>query len=64
MYHWLGTPEEDKVLKIYDTDHWLDTKELIRESLNWLDEYLGPVTASTPSQQAERRLPPLLPASR
>jgi hypothetical protein len=50
MYHWLGTPEEDKVLKIYDMDHWLDRKELIRKSLNWLDEFLGPVTASTPYQ--------------
>jgi len=43
MFHFLGTKEPDKVLKIYDTDHWLEKKELIRESLVWLDTYLGPV---------------------
>jgi dienelactone hydrolase len=43
MFHFLGTEEPNKVLKIYDTDHWIERKELIRESLNWLDTYLGPV---------------------
>jgi dienelactone hydrolase len=43
MYDLLGTPEPDKVLKLYNTDHWIDRRELIKESLAWLDKYLGPV---------------------
>jgi len=39
----LGTPEKDKKLIIYDTDHYVPKKEVIRESLDWLDRYLGPV---------------------
>jgi dienelactone hydrolase len=46
MYDLLGTPKADKVLKVYDTDHRVDRKDLIRESLKWLDKYLGPVTAA------------------
>ncbi len=48
MFHFLGTEEPHKVLKIYDTDHWIEKKELIRESLVWLDTYLGPVERSAP----------------
>jgi dienelactone hydrolase len=43
MFDLLGTPKEHKALKIYDTDHSLPGKELIKETLNWLDKYLGPV---------------------
>jgi serine/threonine protein kinase len=43
MYDLLGTPEEDKVLKLYDTDHFVPLNELIKETLAWLDRYLGPV---------------------
>jgi serine/threonine protein kinase/formylglycine-generating enzyme required for sulfatase activity/cephalosporin-C deacetylase-like acetyl esterase len=43
MYDYMGTPEEHKVLKLYDTDHYIPRSELIRESLAWLDKYLGPV---------------------
>jgi hypothetical protein len=50
MHHWLGTPEKDKVLRIFETDHRIDRKDLIRESLAWLDKYLGPVAPSTSSQ--------------
>ena len=39
----LGTPEEDKKLILYDTDHFIPKNELIKETLNWLDKYLGPV---------------------
>jgi hypothetical protein len=39
----LGTPEKDKKLVVYDTDHYIPRKELIKESLDWLDRYLGPV---------------------
>ena len=48
MFHFLGTAEPDKVHRIYDTDHWIEKKELIRESLDWLDTYLGPVERATP----------------
>jgi serine/threonine protein kinase/dienelactone hydrolase len=43
MFDFLGTPEEHKRLRVYETDHFIPRKELIRESLDWLDKYLGPV---------------------
>jgi len=43
MYDLLGTPSEHKVLKLYDTDHIPPKNEFIKEILNWLDKYLGPV---------------------
>jgi dienelactone hydrolase len=43
MYDLLGTPEKDKLLKIYETAHYLPRNEFIKETLNWLDRYLGPV---------------------
>ena len=43
MYELLGTPEEDKNIELYDTDHFVPRNELIRETLKWLDRYLGPV---------------------
>jgi cephalosporin-C deacetylase-like acetyl esterase len=43
MYDLLGTPEEHKALKVYDTDHIPPRNEFIRDILDWLDKYLGPV---------------------
>jgi hypothetical protein len=43
MIDLLGTPEKDKKLIVYETDHLIPINELIRESLNWLDCYFGPV---------------------
>lgn len=43
MFRLLGTPEEHKRHKIYDTDHFIPRNERIKETLNWLDRYLGPV---------------------
>ena len=43
MYHLFGTPDEDKELKLYPTDHIPPMNEVIRETLAWLDRYLGPV---------------------
>jgi cephalosporin-C deacetylase-like acetyl esterase len=43
MFDLLGTPEEHKNLKMYETDHFIPRNELIKESLAWLDKYLGPV---------------------
>jgi len=30
-------------LKLYDTDHIIPRNEFIKETLKWLDKYLGPV---------------------
>jgi cephalosporin-C deacetylase-like acetyl esterase len=43
MYDLLGTPEADKDLKIYETDHFVPKNEMIKETLDWLDKYFGPV---------------------
>jgi len=39
----LGTPEEDKKHVVYETGHNPPLNELKRETLDWLDKYLGPV---------------------
>jgi dienelactone hydrolase len=39
----LGTPVEDKALKVYESDHWIPRTEMIRETLNWMEKYFGPV---------------------
>ncbi|HTQ61263.1 MAG TPA: protein kinase [Candidatus Solibacter sp.] len=43
MFRLLGTPSEDKRRVVYDTGHDIPRTEMIKESLNWLDRYLGPV---------------------
>jgi serine/threonine protein kinase/dienelactone hydrolase len=43
MFDMLGTPKEDKDWKLYDTDHIPPKNEFIKETLAWLDKYLGPV---------------------
>jgi len=43
MFDLLGTPDEHKELKLYETDHFIPRNELIKETLAWLDKYLGPV---------------------
>ncbi|MDQ2980155.1 MAG: SUMF1/EgtB/PvdO family nonheme iron enzyme [Acidobacteriota bacterium] len=39
----LGTPEADKRYVLYETGHAPPRKEVIRESLDWLDKYLGAI---------------------
>jgi pimeloyl-ACP methyl ester carboxylesterase len=40
----LGTPKENKRRVVYEMDHALPPRnELIKETLGWLDRYLGPV---------------------
>jgi hypothetical protein len=42
----LGTPEKDKRLVFVDSGHVLmRNPDAIRETLDWLDRYLGPVAA-------------------
>ncbi len=43
MFDLLGTPEEHKALKLYDTDHIPPRNEYIKETMGWLDRYLGRV---------------------
>jgi dienelactone hydrolase/predicted Ser/Thr protein kinase len=43
MFDLLGTPAEHKQLKLYETDHIPPRNEFIKETLAWLDKYLGPV---------------------
>jgi hypothetical protein len=43
MFDMMGTPDEHKELKLYETDHVPPKNEFIKESLAWLDKYLGPV---------------------
>ena len=40
----LGTPPEHKKMFVYDKGHSVPRTELIKETLNWLDRYLGPVS--------------------
>lgn len=43
MFRLLGTPKEHKRRMVYDAGHDLPRTEIIKETLNWLDRYLGPV---------------------
>ena len=43
MYDLLGTPPEHKRLILYETDHIPPRAEYIKEILNRLDKYMGPV---------------------
>ncbi|PWB74350.1 hypothetical protein C3F09_04090 [candidate division GN15 bacterium] len=43
MFDLLGTPANDKLMRLYETDHFIPRNEFIRETLAWLDRYLGPV---------------------
>jgi dipeptidyl aminopeptidase/acylaminoacyl peptidase len=41
MFDLIGTPVEDKVIKVYETDHLPPRAEYIKEILAWLDERFG-----------------------
>ena len=43
LFRLLGTPEKEKKYVVYETGHAPPRKDVIRESLDWLDRYLGPV---------------------
>jgi dipeptidyl aminopeptidase/acylaminoacyl peptidase len=43
FFNMLSTPEKDKRLRVYETDHYIPKNEMIKEVLNWLDKYFGPV---------------------
>ena len=43
MYELLGTSSEQKKYLLYETDHIPPRVEYVKETLAWLDKYLGPV---------------------
>jgi eukaryotic-like serine/threonine-protein kinase len=43
LYRLLGSRKDQKKHLVYDTGHNIPRNELIKETLNWLDEYLGPI---------------------
>ena len=43
MFDLLGTPPQNKRLRLYETDHFVPQNEYVKETLAWLDRYLGPV---------------------
>ncbi len=43
MFRWLGTPDKDKRRVVFESGHVPPRNDVIRETLNWLDQYLGPV---------------------
>ena len=42
LFELLGTPEADKKWVVYDGGHSVPRTQRIKESLDWLDRYLGP----------------------
>jgi eukaryotic-like serine/threonine-protein kinase len=45
MLRLLGTPKEHKAHKLYESGHGIPLRDLYKETLDWLDRYLGPVPA-------------------
>jgi hypothetical protein len=43
LYRLLGTPAKDKRRVVFESGHIPPRNELIKETLDWLDRYLGPV---------------------
>jgi dienelactone hydrolase len=43
MFRLLGTPSRDKRRQVYDAGHNLPRPDMIKETADWLDRYLGPV---------------------
>jgi len=43
MFNLLGTPQNDKKMVVYESGHMVPPNDYIKETLAWLDTYLGPV---------------------
>jgi hypothetical protein len=43
LFRLLGSPEKDKRHTAFESGHIPPIREVIKESLDWLDRYLGPV---------------------
>jgi eukaryotic-like serine/threonine-protein kinase len=44
LFRSLGTPAKDKRTAVFDAGHIVPRNEMIKETLDWLDRYLGPVS--------------------
>ncbi|MFC2126437.1 SUMF1/EgtB/PvdO family nonheme iron enzyme, partial [Bacteroidota bacterium] len=51
FFNLLGTPEKDKRLIVYETDHGVHQNEMIKETLAFLDKYFGPVETKTIAEE-------------
>jgi dienelactone hydrolase len=49
MFELLGTPPPDKKRLVFPGGHSVPRAEMIKESLQWLDRYLGPVKSGAPA---------------
>jgi dienelactone hydrolase len=49
MFRLFGVPESQKRRVLYDTGHNIPRPDLIRETLDWLDRYVGPVRPPAPA---------------
>jgi len=53
MFHWLGTPAADKRHAVFESGHVpTERQEVMKEILDWLDRYLGPVRRAQASSVA------------
>ena len=43
MYDLLGTPKEKRKLIVYEAGHLVPRTDFVKETLQWYDQYLGPV---------------------
>ncbi|MBW6479890.1 MAG: SUMF1/EgtB/PvdO family nonheme iron enzyme [Bacteroidales bacterium] len=43
LYELLGTSPENKHIFTYESGHFVPKDDLIKETLNWLDKYFGPI---------------------
>ena len=48
LFRLLGSPAKDKKHVVFDSGHVPPWPDVVRETLDWLDRYLGPVTNSSP----------------
>ena len=44
LLRWLGTPERDKRNVLLDSGHVGPTHQYMKETLDWFDRYLAPVS--------------------
>lgn len=42
MFSLLGSPQDQKKMRVYPSGHLVPPTEFIKETLAWLDTYLGP----------------------
>jgi hypothetical protein len=48
LFRLLGTPERDKKHVLFESGHVPPFPDVVRETLDWLDRYLGPVDTGPP----------------